>query len=309
MSEKLRFKQSRKQLGSQADVIILCESDIEATQVFHRLWETMDEYEARFSRFNSESELTKLNKNAGQAMIVSDEFLNMIEACIRFNKITTGVFNPLILPALQYAGYKGSWPAVNTYDKSLDYSERRLVSFNEVIVKDKSVCLPSDTALDLGGIGKGYALDIASQLLEAMHVTDYCISFGGDIICNGNDTHKKPWKIGVSYVHDHDKPIAYFTNPDASKYAIASSTVVRRKGAGWNHLIDSETGKPTTSPVLMATAVTKTGVAADIAAKFFLLNPDGALKSASSDEEALCVFYQYDTSSKLVQKSTFIIES
>lgn len=301
-----RFKQSRKQLGSTADVILLTTTDEIAAQVFHRLWETMDTYESRFSRFNPDSELSYINRHAGETVTISQEFTEMLHSCAHYYHLTGGVFNPLLLPALQKAGYKGSWPAVTTYDTSLDYSDRVVATFDEVQIGSNTVCLPHNTALDLGGIGKGYALDIAASVIEREGIENYCVSFGGDIICNGNDINEKPWQIGVSYVHDHDKPIAFFRNIDSQKLAIASSTVVRRKGATWNHLIDSKTGEPTKSPVLMATVVTSSGVAADIGAKFFLLAPDASLKNASSSDEALSILFQYESDTKLVQNIDYI---
>jgi thiamine biosynthesis lipoprotein len=307
MSQLLaRFRQNRKQLGSQADVVILASSETRAQEVYNALWKQMDLFEARFSRFNETSELTRLNKCAGKPVKVSEEFREMMLCCKKYNHITSGVFNPLILPLLQTAGYKGSWPQVSHYNASLDYSNRLMKSFDEVAIEPDTVCLPEESALDLGGIGKGYALDVASRLLEDMGISNYCVSFGGDIVCSGSDKDNTNWKIGIAYVHDHDRPIAFFINPDHKKYAIASSTVVRRKGTGWNHLIDPSTGKPTQSPVKMASAVTRKGVSADIYAKFFLLQPNGTLNSTSSSDEVLSVLFQYEGSSSISQQKNYI---
>ena len=304
MSEK-RFYQKRKQMGSPAEVIIYSDNDIQAEEIYKKLWETMDAYESRFSRFKVDSELTLFNDSNGTFTELSSEFINMLLVCRHFNKLTTGIFNPLILPVLQQAGYKGSWPEVATYDKKLDYSSRKVADYSDVVINKSQAKIPKNTALDFGGIGKGYGLDVASSALESMGVKNYCISFGGDIICRGCDGDRN-WKIGVSYVHDHSVAVAYFTNKTGEKLAIASSTVVRRQGEGWNHLIDPRTGEPTKSEVLMATAVTRTGVAADICAKYFLLEPDGKLNDPSESDEPLSIFYQYAEGNKTIQKNSFI---
>jgi thiamine biosynthesis lipoprotein len=267
-----RLQQRRTALGSQALITLVVSEEHEAITLFKNLWQMVKEFEYRFSRFRKTSELSKLNAQAGQEVQVSREFLELLESSLAFSRSTDGLFNPLILPALQQAGYIGSWPEPDKFDAEQDYRSRQsVVDISEVIVIEELVVLPEGSALDFGGIGKGYLLDQLSLHLLDNGCPNFWLSLGGDITCSGRDLHDEAWSIGVQDAHDDQNLIANISNDDGNVLAIATSGVTKRKGANWHHIIDPRTGIPAMTDVLAATVTSDQAVMADIYAKCLVL--------------------------------------
>lgn len=267
-----RLQSTGKALGSEIFFTIVVDENQEADQIFKILWARTTAFEDRFSRFKTESETTKVNMAAGSKVKVSEEFIALTESAIHYSKITAGLYNPLLLPALQTAGYKGSWPEPDIVNKNLDYSLRK--SNNTKILIDKAtqeVQIPKDTAIDFGGIGKGYLLDELAHLLDTKHVKDYWLSLGGDIICSGYDLDNTNWRISISSANNPGESYKIIENKKAKKLAIATSGITKRKGQNWHHIIDPRTGLPAKTDILTATVSSENSVDADVFAKCIVI--------------------------------------
>jgi len=267
-----RHQQHRHCLGSEAHITIVSSAD--CTDTFASLWSWLEDFEQRFSRFRPDSELSHFNHHAGTWQQVSPEFSAMLDSCTTYATRTHGLFNPFILPTLQSLGYKGSWPTPTQHLASLDMSDRLLAPIHQLERDGQRAKIPHDTALDFGGIGKGYALDaLAAQLQAATH-TNFWLSLGGDIICRGLDSDNAPWNISIIDIHDTNRDIAscHADNSD-TLLAVATSAVTQRRGADWHHIIDPRTERSSTSTVLSATVVAASGTEADIYAKCLVIDP------------------------------------
>lgn len=297
MSDIKRFRQKRHVLGSKADIVIVA-ADFESVEhIFTDVWHTIAQFEARFSRFKADSELSLFNARAGEWVNISPECKDILQACQRFAQASDNIFNPFVLPALQQAGYRGSWPAVTNADPRLDVRSRHTVTLEHLELREKTAKIPADTAIDLGGIGKGYMLDILAAQLQRAGASRFYVSLGGDIVCHGFDATDQPWKIGISHASQRGKTAGIITNVRGEQLAIASSSVVRRSGHDWHHLIDPRTGKPSKGDILMATVVAYSGTAADVFAKTYVIDSTAACVSTDLDPSILAVHIQRADSS------------
>lgn len=272
---KQRYQEKKNVLGSKAEITIVTPSDhMQPTLIFDRLWQQIADFEQHFSRFKTDSELSLFNARAGQWIPVSDAFMNILRNCLVFSEHTQGTFNPFILPALQRAGYAGSWPEPKSFNPQLDVRNDEVFPASSIELGVMSARIPENSALDFGGIGKGYMLDLTANMLDQCELSGYCVSLGGDVIWSGLDEKNRLWKIGVASPADDSTPIAYITPRDNKRYAVASSTVTKRKGNDWHHLIDPATSRPSSSSVVMSTVVAKDGTTADVFAKTYVINPE-----------------------------------
>jgi len=265
-----RYQQSRHALGSDAHITIVINKDVDPEPTFELLWRYIDAFEQRFSRFKEDSELTLFNRRAGHALVVSVKFRQLLLTAKEMALRTDGVYNPFILPALQHAGYKGSWPDASIAPGTLNYEHRSLASSEDIEVKGKTAHIPKNTALDFGGIGKGYLLDQLSELLQKKGIGNYWVSLGGDIICDGADGDGEPWRIAIQDARDTGKAIASVVTKGAH-LAIATSGITKRKGEGWHHIIDPRTNEPAKTDILTATVCTQSATNADIFAKCLVI--------------------------------------
>src|SRR5882757_10538330 len=104
-----RLQQTKVALGSDALLTLIVGDNEGAAAIFTELWQEIHLFEATFSRFQSDSELTYVNQGAGERTEASLEFLALARATKRMAEQTGGLYNPFVLPKLQAAGYKGSW--------------------------------------------------------------------------------------------------------------------------------------------------------------------------------------------------------
>jgi len=266
----IRLQQHKHALGSEAYVTLIGPDEQLLVSIFDAIWQELSLFEHTFSRFLPDSELTYLNGRAGLPTEVSPEFLALAKLARDFSERTSGLYNPFVLPALQKAGYGGSWPSVAEQGEAPDFSARVFEEKSKLQISANTITIPDRTALDFGGIGKGYALDLLAQILRKQNIKNYWLSLGGDVLAAGIDLDGSPWNIAVGRVLDQDDLAATFrVGPE--QYAVATSGTVKRSGKDWNHLIDPRTGRSTESDILSATVASDSGVIADVYAKCLIL--------------------------------------
>ena len=271
-----RYQQHFHALGSEVLLTIVSESNKEDVQdLFTRLRSHITVFEKQFSRFLPDSELTAFNQSAGERTNISRSFNKLLIAAQDLAEKTNGIYNPFILPALQKAGYQGSWPHPEQFQSATDYTSSNVVPIHELIINDTWAKIPLHTALDFGGIGKGYLLDELAHILEGENMTGFWFSLGGDIICGGHDLDGQDWKVAVGGATDTSDLLATLTNPGGKQLAIATSGITKRqghkRGKPWHHLIDPRTGQSAETDILTATASSDHAVIADVFAKCIVI--------------------------------------
>jgi thiamine biosynthesis lipoprotein len=271
----VRLQQRKHALGSDALLTLVVDDVAAGEAMFPKLWKMIGAFEQRFSRFIAGSELTKFNARAGSEVPVSKAFERLLRTCQKLSAETDELFNPLTLPALQQAGYVGSWPDVTNFEQSLDYRSRRSVTVvGQLEIHAGSAKIPAASALDFGGIGKGYLLDRLRSYLDRQAYANYWLSLGGDIVCKGRDSTDEPWAIGMQAV-DSDLIVGQITNERSNHLAIATSGITKRAGAQqgrmWHHLIDPRTGSSAKTDILSATVVGEQATETDVFAKCLVL--------------------------------------
>jgi thiamine biosynthesis lipoprotein len=292
-----RLQQSRQALGSMAIITVVGElSREQEIGIFADLWDTVELFEQRFSRFLPKSELSVFNNAAGTKVAVSSDFHQLLEASRQLSIQTQGLFNPFILPELQRAGYEASWVDPKIHPAS--YFERQLVPIESLILYPDSAQIPADSALDFGGIGKGYLLDLLRQQLGGSALRGYWISLGGDILCQGYDLDR-PWQIFIQDALNLKLRSGEYNNPTGEAMAIATSGVTKRKGVHngrpWHHLIDPRTGQPANTDILTATVVCRDAAKADVLAKcLVVLGSRQSDAFTSTQHEILGTLIQYE---------------
>jgi thiamine biosynthesis lipoprotein len=134
---------------------------------------------------NSNSELSKLNKRAYKEEVVCSPLLWDIIQEARFAyKFSNGAFDISIKPLMDFWGFYKKNPQNKVDIKELEKA-KNLVGLNKVIFNDKNKSIKftlEGMALDLGGIAKGYAIDLAAKNLSKYNITSGMINLGGNIL-------------------------------------------------------------------------------------------------------------------------------
>ena len=270
-----------------------CRSDMlrRAERIFHDL-------ESRLSRFLADSELSVLNSQSGAEVAVSPELLRVLEIAREFCHTTGGVFDPAVLPYLEAAGYDRSFELIPAHspDCMPGPIPRAVGSIAEVRLdsRRRTVRAPRGVRLDLGGVGKGYAVDKAAAGMA--EVNDFLIDAGGDIFASGSGPDDRGWLVSVANPLDDEEDIALLR---LHNQALATSTVAVRYwmkgGRTFNHLIDKRTGRPIDNDIVSVSVVAPSAVAADVLAKTAVMlgYDEGSSMLESQRVEGLFVFADY----------------
>lgn len=258
-------------LGS--DITLSLVSDKPSDQIdtiFSELWHYIYTFERSFSRFIPMSELSIFNRAAGLNTHISAEFKKLLEAAQAMSVKTSGIYNPFILPALQKAGYKSSAVPGYEHDPTDDFSRRHVGAIEQLNIGDDWASIPHDTALDMGGCGKGYLADELRQVLVSKGITNYRLVLGGDIATAGTDESGNRWLIGIQDANNLEGELTKTIKCPVRPFAIATSGTFRRKvqytDRDWHHIIDPLTLKPALTDVRLVTICANSALVADVLA-------------------------------------------
>lgn len=220
------------------------------------------------SRFRADSELSRLNANAGRWTTVDSTLIEAIDLALRAARLTDGDVDPTVGLALELAGYDRDWrlldpPSIEAQTASAHDPERSELGAPRVnatlrpgwqaIKVDRTrpaVRLPRGVKLDLGATAKAWAADRASRAVHDATGQGTLVSLGGDISTCG------PAPAGGWSVHVTDDHRASVSAP-GQRIAIdggglaTSSVAVRRwahEGLAMHHIIDPSSGAPANGP-------------------------------------------------------------
>jgi len=203
-------------------------------------------FEAKYSRFLPTSLVSRITAAAGKEWVETDEETDRLLAlCNEAHFITRGTFDPTALPLIQLWNWKSQPPKIpNDADIT---AAMKLVGWRKFRRERGRVFLPEPgMALDLGGIGKEYAVDQVTQLALELGASSLLVDFGHDVRVAGPPPEKKPaWHIGLE---DPSQPGRCWTGLAVKDQAVATSgDYVRHfthEGKRYGHILDVRTGRP-----------------------------------------------------------------
>ena len=244
----------------------------------------IDDCEQRFSRFLPESELSRLNRSAGEWVHVSNDLLEMLRISINYYFETKGIFDPSILTDLKWIGYVRSMDEIRAGGATLPplTSKRgHRPAFHEMTFHpaDNRVRLPRNMEVDLGGIAKGWIVEKAAYLLNTY--SSACgVSAGGDMFVIGHPSDGMHWEVALE---DPSDPTRTLRQLRVSSGAVTTSSVMKRT---WrqgeearHHLIDPRTGESARTDWLSVTVISPDIITAEVYAKAILIGGEGELKN------------------------------
>lgn len=275
----------------------------EAEMSVTRVVELFKRAEKTLSRFDTGSELSKLNAHSGHLFKTSRFLFEVVDAAREAAGQTGGLFDPTVLHALQAAGYDRSFEEIKGSDNlnCLTQSEH-LCSWRDIWLdrRNLTIKVAGGCGLDLGGIGKGWTADRAGRGLGGF--TGFAIDAGGDIVAGGTRSDGSPWPIGVADPLEPEKDITVIELNDG---AVCTSTTAKRRwqadGQWRHHLIDPRTGLPAESDVLSVTITAPTAARAETVAKVALI--------LGSEEGAAFINRQQDVQGLMVTEDSRYIYS
>ncbi|MFZ5595996.1 MAG: FAD:protein FMN transferase [Bacillota bacterium] len=256
----------------------------------------IDRLEKLMSFFIEDSDVSRLNSAAGNGRVkVSHETLYVMEKSNDFAKLSKGAFDITIGPvvkAWREMSKQSKPPSRHKINKLL-----KLVGHTSLIT-DKNTgeaCLErKGQAVDLGGVGKGFAADRVVGIYKELGVKSAFVNLGGNVMVVGRKPGQKPWLIGIQHPRaPRGVKIGVIMAQDVS--VVTSGDYERFyhiKNKKYHHILDPRTGFPADSGLISTTIVCENSLKADVlsTACFVLGLEEGmALANRMGGAEALFI--------------------
>jgi FAD:protein FMN transferase len=213
--------------------------------------------EVKFSRYREKSIVSEINRNAGRTPVAVDEETDMlVRSALDLTLLTGGRFDPTVGALRRVWDFKSERvPSADEISACLP-----LVNAAAVSTRDRTVFLRrAGMEIDLGGVGKEYAVDRAAELLRADGIRAAILSFAGDVRTIGSRGDGRPWNVGVVDPRVPDR--CRFSVRVFGEAGIATSGDYERgfvkNGVRYHHILDATTGWPARG-VASATVVAAT---------------------------------------------------
>ncbi len=230
--------------------------------------------EDKFSRYRSDNIIARINNGAGEPVQVDDETARLIDFAVTLHELSDGGFD-ITSGALRKAwNFDGSdrVPDAQTVRAALAD-----VGWHKVDWNRPWLTLRTGMQIDLGGIGKEYAVDRAAT--RVAELTDCCclVNFGGDLAASGAQAAEPPWQVGVESPDGEGRQAERLIR--LGRGALATSGDARRfllkDGTRYSHILNPLTGWPVSaaprSVTVAANTCTQAGMLATLA---MLKGPD-----------------------------------
>ncbi len=312
------FKKASLSMGTVFEATIYAADKYVAEKTFNDVFQEINRLDYLMSNYKKESVLSELNKNASSEPVdCNKELVNVIEQSLKYGDITDGAFDITISPLMKKWGFfkkQGRIPGKEELESALES-----VSYKNIIIEEKAMkSLAKNpitvktvffknpgTRIDLGGIGKGYAVDRAISVLKQNGISSALINFAGNIYTFGTPPGKDSWIIGLQHPRKSEGLLGTFEIKDK---AVSTSGDYEKfftiEGKRYSHIIDPRTGHPVKG-VVSVTIVTDTAIRADaLSTGVFVLGLEKgmALIEKLPDVEGIIVYE--DADSKLSTKTS-----
>lgn len=287
------FKRPQKLMGNAFEITVVDDNETSASFHIDVAIEEIRRIERLLTTFNEESQTNLINRNAGiQPVKVDAEIFDLIERSIRISKITDGYFD------ISYGGIdKSFWnfdrEMTQLPNPELIKNHLKLVNYQNIILNqtNQTVFLKEQgMRIGFGGIGKGYAAEMAKRILQQRGVVSGIVNASGDLTTWGNQANGKPWTVGIANPDDSKQPFSYMNITDM---AVATSgnyeKFVLIGGKRYSHTINPKTGMPVFGVKSVTVFCPNAEIADAMATPVSIMGIDAALNMVNQINHLECV--------------------
>lgn len=256
-----------------------------------RAVEEMRRLEGLMSEWREDSEIGRLNAQAGEWVNVSPATVEVVEKSLWAGKVSSGVFD------ITFQAMSGLWKFGSDSDPQPKLpapaavaAAKKLVDYRKVEVNAERTALRigKQQKVGLGGIAKGYIVDRAASILKSAGLDAFLVQAGGDLYGAGKKPDGSRWVSGIQ--DPRGAQGSFFATIELEDHAFstagdyARSYVIGKKR--YHHIIDPRTGYPATACRSVTVWAKDAFVADAIDDAVFILGPERGLELVESIDDA-----------------------
>ncbi len=244
----MQFKKNIRLMGNQFEFTLIDENENNANETFEIAIQEIKRIETLLTTFSDTSITYKINENAGiSAVSVDDEVFQLIKRCQFISKITQGAFD-ISYGSLDKRFWNFDLNMTSLPDPKVAKKAVELINYENIILDEtnKTVFLKNKgMRIGFGGIGKGYAAEMAKKKLIENNVLNGIVNASGDLTAWGFQENGEAWTIGVA---DPNQRKSIFSTFKITNKAVATSgnyeKFITINNKRYSHTIDPKTGYP-----------------------------------------------------------------
>lgn len=259
----------------------------------------LERMEQELSCYEPASEISLVNRFAGkEAVKVSESTYQLLRKAVTYCEQSDGLFDITLAPLTQLWDVTGADPQVPAAEEISSrlglVGYRRLAFYGD---SGKVKLLKESSALDLGGLAKGYAADVAAALLLEFDLTGGYLSIGSNLYVLGNhEVGEGSYRFGIRDPRGEANEYIATLDLRAGCHLATSGDYERyflKDGVRYHHILDPRTGYPAQSDLISVTVITREGTLSDyLSTYFFVAGLDTALEHLDEEEYQLILVDQ-----------------
>ena len=277
-------------LGTSIDIQIVTRS-VEESEKIQTLFQDVEGkyawYEKILSRFDSDSELSKIN-DTQDFLEVSPVLQEVAEKSLRYHKETSGMFDPRILNILESVGYDRTFEKINESQRKEILENLSIPLEQDLQTVGNRICVLK--RVDFSGIGKGYVTDKIVEYVKLSGFYDFIVDSGGDMFVSGKNHDGHLWTIDIE-----GAPQSLIFSVE--EMGIATSGITRRKWSKgderFHHLINPLNPAFFDFNLKSVTVMAENTERADVWAKVLYLHGIENGLRVANEKRIPCVFLDY----------------
>jgi thiamine biosynthesis lipoprotein len=297
------YSVTRSMMDTTVTITVMGSNETQAHDSIERAFERIQYVDSLMDTYDNTSELSLLNRQ-GYITDANPDLVYVINMSGYYSESSKGAFDVSILPLLEL--WKSKFSPGGTYTAPTGDEINKtlgLVNYSAIRIDDNNITMEEDMMLTLGGIAKGYAVDLAVESLVRDGIESGFVNAGGDGRYIGHKEEGIPWKVGLQNPEKSEEAVAVM---DMEDMAVATSGNYERyfnEAVKVSHISDPRTGYPSQS-LISATVIAGTAMDADaFATALFVMGENEGMEMIEELEGVECLIITEDK--RIIRSSGF----
>jgi FAD:protein FMN transferase len=262
-------------MGSPCELLVDTDDRAEAGRMLRIAEGEARRMEAKYSRYRCGTVIDRINRAQGTPVQVDQETALLLNYATLCHEMSDGMFDittGLLRRVWKFDG-GDHVPPQERVDELLC-----MIGWHRVRWEGSTLTMPAEMEIDLGGLGKEYAVDRAAGLVACETARPFLVNFGGDIFASGPRRDGRPWGVGVDDPQRTGEAVLY--RVDLARGGLATSgdarRFVRHAGRRLGHILNPKTGWPVEGAPRSVTVIDRTCLEAGTLSTLAYLHGPGA---------------------------------
>lgn len=262
-------------MGSPCELLTKSDDEALARQLLDLVSAEAWRVEDKYSRYLPGNIIAKLNSSNGAFVDVDDETADLLDFAATLHELSDGMFDitsGVLREAWTFDG-SDNIPSAKQIESIFQRVGWQKLSWNR-----PRLSLAPDMQIDLGGLGKKYAVDKAATQVADLTEMSCLVNFGGDLVATGSPSMHTGWRVGIEAPDDESDKAEHLIRLEIGGLATSGDArrFLQRDGVRYGHILNPVTGWPVEGAPRSVTVAADTCTQAGMLATLAMLNGEVA---------------------------------